>query len=85
MVKWQFAKTMPKIPHEYTVKSWKPHLSISFEHFVEHIRKNGYKEKFMKKEYTYFDFNGWKYWTMGDPIEETTIINRARIVKWLPR
>jgi hypothetical protein len=29
--------------------------------------------------FTYLDFDGWTYWTMGEPVEETTLINRARL------
>jgi len=32
---------------------------------------------FYKKKITYFDEDGLVYWTMGAPIEETTIINRC--------
>jgi hypothetical protein len=28
-------------------------------------------------ELTFYHFEGWVYWTMGNPVEETTIINRC--------
>ena len=32
-----------------------------------------------KYNFPYLIIDGWKYWTMGAPIEETIIINRAEI------
>ena len=75
-VKWQFAKSMPKIPHEYTVIDWNPDKIESFYGFVKYIRKNGEEEAFYGKKYRYFEIDDYKYWTMGAPIEETTVINR---------
>ena len=33
-VRWQFAKTMPQWPHEYTVRNWRPELESDFEEFA---------------------------------------------------
>ena len=38
-VRWQFAKTMPQWPHEYTVRVWPPDLEHSFFAFVRLIRR----------------------------------------------
>jgi hypothetical protein len=46
--------------------------------FVEHIRKAGYPGWFYRKPITCFEEDGIVYWTMGNPIDETTIVNRAR-------
>jgi hypothetical protein len=76
--KFTFAKTMASIPHEWSeVKEW--HSKELFRDVVVYIRNNGVKEKFFKKEYTYFYANGYKYWTMGNPLETTRIINRAKV------
>ena len=40
-VRWQFAKTMPQWPHEYTVRAWLPNLEHEFLAFVELIREKG--------------------------------------------
>jgi hypothetical protein len=40
-VRWQFAKTMPKWPHEYTVREWRPDLQPAFEALVTMIRDMG--------------------------------------------
>ena len=75
---WVFAKTYAKTaPHEYAVRDKTPSLEDEFVYFVKFIRKHGYKEKFWSKTHTYYDVGEYKYWTMGNPIEETTIINRA--------
>jgi len=73
---WIFAKTYAKTwPHEYIVRS-KVDETL-FVELVEHIRANGYVGKFYEMDITYFDEDGIVYWTMGDPIETTTIINRC--------
>ena len=77
---WVFAKTYAKTaPHEYTVRGNNPDLEDEFVYFVKFIREHGYKEKFWSKIHTYYDVGEYKYWTMGNPIDETTIINRAII------
>jgi len=79
-VNWIFAKTYAKTaPHEYVVKEHKPELIEEFHSFVDYIRQHGYKQKFWNKEYIYFKVGVYKYWTMGAPIKETTIINREKI------
>lgn len=40
-VHWQFAKTMPRCPHEYTVREWRPDLEREFFAFVDLIRRDG--------------------------------------------
>jgi len=75
---WIFAKTYAKTaPHEYIVKG---ELSSEdqeiFVDFVIYIRENGYTKKFYSKEFSYYDIDGEKYWTMGAPLEETIILNR---------
>ncbi len=74
---WVFAKTYAKTwPHEYVVRDKVDEKE--FLDFVRYIRAHGYVGKFYKKDITYFDDSGMVYWTMGAPIEETTIINRCR-------
>lgn len=75
---WRFAKTMPHIPHEYVVREWRPDQDSVFEQFVMLIRERGYDAQFGKTTYRYLDIDGWKYWTMGEPLNETTLINRAK-------
>ena len=76
-VKWTFAKTYAETwPHEYIVRE-----RVDEGHFVDlvhHIRAHGYEASFYRKPITYFDEDGLVYWTMGEPVEVTTIINRCR-------
>ena len=72
---WNYAKTMPEWPHEYIVR--KNVDEVLFVQFVKHIREFGYGGRFYKRPITYFDYEGMTYWTMGEPIEATTIINRC--------
>jgi len=74
--KWIYAKTMPKWPHEYLVRE-KVDETL-FVKLAVFIRENGYAGRFYNKEITYYDYDGRVYWTMGAPIDETTIINRCR-------
>lgn len=80
---FKVAKTMPTMPHEYTVrKTWDD--DSKFVDVVLFIRENGIKEKFWNKEYIYLTLNGYKYWTMGNPVcyidkKKTFIINRVKI------
>jgi len=73
---WIFAKTYAKTwPHEYLVRE-KVDEKI-FVEFVHFIREQGYKGKFYQIDITYLDYNNEVFWTMGSPIDETTIINRC--------
>jgi len=73
-VKWQFAKSMPQMPHEYTVKAWRVDLLTIFNEFVLYIRKNGYREIYKRKVYLCLNINGYKYWTMGSALDKTILI-----------
>lgn len=76
---WKFAKTMPWVPHYYIVR---PQLTkedqLEFNWMVMACRKWGTMLKWGKKEpKPYWFIDEYKYWTMGDLLEETTILNRA--------
>ncbi len=74
--KWTFAKTYADTwPHEYIVRSRVD--ETLFVQLVLHIRQNGYQGRFYRMSITYFDEGGMTYWTMGEPIEKTTIVNRC--------
>lgn len=73
---WKFAKSMPQHPHEYCLKK-KCDDPAAFEKFVMYIRENGYEKNFFKAKYIYFDVGGHQYWTMGAPLDQTILINRA--------
>lgn len=73
---WKFARTYAKTsPHSYILReNCDPD---DFERAIKLIRKYGVPENFYSKIYIYFYLGNQKYWTMGDPIPETTLINRA--------
>lgn len=72
-----YAKSMPKIPHYYTVKNDKN--KKHYETLFRYILKNGYIEKFYNKEYRYCDIGLYKYWLMSEDINVSKIINRKEI------
>ena len=75
--KWTFAKTYASTwPHEYIVRDRVD--ENLFIQLVRHIRTYGYEGKFYRVPITYFNEDGMVYWTMGAPIEETTIVNRCK-------
>ncbi len=86
-VDWRFAKTMPQWPHEYTVREWRPDLARKFFDFVALIRRDGIVKPWPRDaaipryRHTYLTLDGWEYWSMGEPIPETALINRARLVQ----
>lgn len=75
---YKFAKSMPKIPHSYSLReNWDD--PKEFEEAVQYIRDHGVVERFYSKQYTYLYLDGYKYWTMGSPLEKTKLINRAKV------
>jgi len=73
---WTYARTTPDWPREYIVRERVD--QALFVALVEHIRAHGYEGRFYRRRLTYFDYDGMVYWTMGAPVEETTIVNRCR-------
>jgi hypothetical protein len=74
--KWIFAKTMPDNPHWYTLRKDFGNEK-DFELLVQYIRDFGAREKYGKTWYKKLDINGFKYWSMGAPLGETILINKA--------
>lgn len=72
---FRYAKTMPQFPHHYTLRqTWDNQV---FDAVVRAIRELGTPRAFGNRQYTYYDFGGNTYWTMGDPVDKTILINRA--------
>ena len=74
--RWQEGKADPS--HEYTVRKWLLEGVEEFEHAVEVIRRLGEPSTFESRIYVYLHVDAMKYWTMGEPISETTVLNRAK-------
>ena len=86
-VRWQYAKTMPDWPHEYTVKAWRADLVEAFVAFCVLILNEGAMEPWPPPPAEpiyhnhYLVLGDYKYWAMGplgdaDPVEHKTVINR---------
>lgn len=73
---WIFAKTMPQNPHWYTLR--KEHDTVLFDNAVVFIREYGHKVLFKGRPYIQYILDGFTYWTMGNPLNETILINRAK-------
>ena len=78
-LKWQYAKTYPQCPHEYTCLSWKPEDKAKMVEFAYFIRDNGYTERWGRFSSRVLNIGEMKYWTMDFPLEKTDLINRAYI------
>lgn len=87
-VRWQYARTMPDWPHEYTVKTWQPEWAAEFEDFCRLLSAVGVAEPWPPAparaiyHNRYLVIGGHKYWAMGpngdqDEPEEMTVMNRA--------
>lgn len=75
---WTFAKTMPWCPHDYIVRGKCPLTEEEFLYFIDMQRRFGIKEHWGKYYNPYIYVDGYKYWTMGAPVEETIVMNRAK-------
>jgi hypothetical protein len=78
---WTYAKTYTKVcPHEYIVKD-----KIDDKHHeyftlvVSYIRENGFTANYKSRSGEYYILDDHYYWTMGAPVEETTVLNRAKL------
>lgn len=74
---FQFAKTMATNPHWYTLrKTW---ADAEFAAFVIDIRRYGTIRYFGRWPYVHLDLGNFTYWTMGYPVEQTTLVNRKAL------
>ena len=81
---WRLAKTMLDCPHQYTVRDLENPDARNYDrHGIRPVRvvcpalrRTGDTGPVGSRTYRYFRLDGWEYWTMGEPIEVTTIINR---------
>jgi hypothetical protein len=75
-LKFQFAKTMPDIPHFYVVRS--PDNEADYVKLFTLIGEQGVWGEFQGRRYQYLYLGGWKYWRMTDHLKFSRIINRAK-------
>jgi len=78
-VTWQFSKSMPQWPHEYTVRHWRPDLAHEWDAFADLIQREGTVKlwppnaKIPKYRHAYLEIDGYQYWVMPP------VINRADV------
>lgn len=80
--RWQEAVTYrDTAPHEYVVRKWETdeQRQAAFDRFVICIRRFGYADSYYRVRHIYWAVDEHKYWTMGWPVPETEVINRARV------
>ena len=80
--KWREAATYRETsPHEYMVRKWETDEqgNRDFDSFVVLIRRFGYADFYYRVRHLYWAIDDFKYWTMGWPVSETIVINRARV------
>lgn len=70
---WRFAKSMPRIPHEYIVESDTPEMHRAV---VDYIHATGQEELFFRKTFKYIILGDYKYWTARSLYSEGFVINR---------
>lgn len=75
---WRFAKTMPRNPHWYTLRStWADQRKFNLAvHAIYHYGSIRY---FWRRPYLQLDLGDYTYWAMGWPVKETILINRKRL------
>ena len=78
---WIFAKTYAdRAPHEYIALS-----KVGFEHkenfisVARFILEAGFKAYYFKRIGFYYALDDHYYWTMDEKVEETDLINRAKL------
>ena len=76
---WTWAKSYLSIPHEYIVRDKCGLTNQEFEYLVQAQREYGIHEQWHKYNHPYLYIDGYKYWTMGDAIKDTVIINRQKV------
>lgn len=76
---WTFAKTMPWCPHEYIVRGKCPLTEEEFLYFIDMQRSYGKVERWGKYITPYLYIDDYKYWTMGAPVKDTIVMNRAKV------
>lgn len=73
-VPWQFAKSAPQNPHEYTLR--KKQDDLAFLRVVLHLRLHGYQQSYGGAPYTVYDAGEFFIWSMGAVTTNTILINR---------
>ena len=75
------AKSMPELPHEYTVRDIANSTrETAYVLLFRHIEANGVIERHQGHERRYlYPGDGYKYWAMTTVAPESRVINRMRV------
>jgi hypothetical protein len=74
--KWKFAKTMPTMPHSYTLeKNWED--KKLFNECWDYINKHGEERIYGRRIYWYYRIDNHDYWSLH--VTECKIINRCEV------
>ena len=78
---WTSAKTyVNRAPHEYVALSKVgPEHQLEFIKAAQFIRQAGFKALYYNRPNFYYILDGNYYWTMDDRVEDTNLINRAKL------
>jgi len=76
-MKWVTAKSMPRIPHEYTRRKFGD--DRDFRALFDAIQQSEVIERFNGLRYRYLYLGDFKYWTMTTRLEKCILINRAAV------
>lgn len=76
-VRWQYAKTYPNAPHEYTIFDWDKTKFQMLKYFARLILEKGNIEYYYKKPFKIYVIDEYKYWIMETDAKDTTLINRT--------
>ena len=76
---WIYSKRYAAFaPHEYIVRGEIKGTDEEFVKAIEYIRSAGIRMFYYKHERKYLFIDGLFYWTMGNAVGETIIINRCK-------
>jgi len=53
-----------------------------FEQVVRYIREKGFTSNYKGRSGQYYILDDHYYWTMGAPVKETTVLNRAKLSEY---
>ena len=75
---FRFARTMPEILHEYVVRS--PDNEAAYVALFQAIIEVGVYGRWAGRRYQYlYPGDGWKYWAMTTKLQDSQVINRAKV------
>ena len=82
--RWHFARTMAQWPHWYVIKHWSADREAEFMELVRLVFVEGRDEQWAggtlhERTVRYLYAGGYKYWVMDSTVDETDLINRARL------